>query len=293
MRKKFVTVLACIIPVPVLLLTALCIYHQIRLEKERSIINHTLGQFVEVDGHNMNIYTEGSGNKTLVFLSGFGTPSPVLDFKPLMWYHFGVHPGRLQERRASAVALNLEAQKQEFLTICRSSIQREGLEDLIDWLCKADFFTAPASTKYHGGYAGGLCQHSIDVYQYAKKISFLMPKEPSEESLAIATLFHDLCKVNLYKVDKRNQKINGEWQEVPYYIIDEKFHFGGHGSKSVFLIQQFMKLTTEEAAAINCHMGFSDGSATTVRDVSNAYQQFPLAWITHVADEAATYLLER
>ena len=83
MRKKFVTVLACIIPVPVLLLTALCIYHQIRLKKERSIINHTLGQFVEVDGHNMNIYTEGSGNKTLVFLSGFGTPSPILDFKPL------------------------------------------------------------------------------------------------------------------------------------------------------------------------------------------------------------------
>ena len=57
MRKKFVTVLACIILVPVLLLTALCIYHQIRLKKERSIINHTLGQFVEVDGHNMNIYT--------------------------------------------------------------------------------------------------------------------------------------------------------------------------------------------------------------------------------------------
>ena len=94
-------------------------------------------------------------------------------------------------------------------------------------------------------------------------------------------------------MDKRNQKINGEWQEVPYYIIDEKYHFGGHGSKSVFLVQQFMKLTTEEAAAINCHMGFSDGSATTVRDVSNAYQQFPLAWIVHVADEAATFLLDR
>ena len=120
-----------------------------------------------------------------------------------------------------------------------------------------------------------------------------MPTAPTEESLAVATLFHDLCKVNLYKVDKRNQKINGEWQEVPYYIIDEKYHFGGHGSKSVFLVQQFMKLTTEEAAAINCHMGFSDGSATTVRDVSNAYHQFPLAWIVHVADEAATFLLDR
>ena len=79
----------------------------------------------------------------------------------------------------------------------------------------------------------------------------------------------------------------------PYSVIDEKFHFDGHGSKSVFLIQQFMKLTTEEAAAINCHMGFSDGNPNAVRDVGNAYHQFPLAWIIHVADEAATFLLER
>lgn len=120
-----------------------------------------------------------------------------------------------------------------------------------------------------------------------------MPKAPTEESVAIATLFHDLCKVNLYKKDKKNQKIDGVWQEVPYYVVDEKFHFGGHGSKSVFLVQQFMKLTTEEAAAINCHMGFSDGSPSAVRDVGNAYNQFPLAWITHVADEAATFLLDR
>ena len=174
--------------------------------------------------------------------------------------------------------LNIESQKQEFLTICRSCIQREGIEDLLGWLEKADFFTAPASTHYHGAYAGGLCQHSIDVYQYAKRLLFLMDKAPSEESVAISCLFHDLCKVNLYRVDKRNQKINGEWKD---------------GGKSVFLIQQFMKLTTEEAAAINCHMGFSEGNPNAVRDVGNAYHQFPLAWIVHVADEVATFLLER
>ncbi len=189
--------------------------------------------------------------------------------------------------------LNIESQKQEFLTICRTSIHREGLEDLLEWLGKADFFTAPASAKYHGSYAGGLCQHAIDVYRYAKRLLFLTDPAASEESVAISALFHDLCKVNLYRVDKRNQKINGEWREVPCYTVDEKFHFGGHGSKSVFLVQQFMKLTTEEAAAINCHMGFSDGAANTVRDVSNAYHQFPLAWIIHVADEAAVYLENR
>ena len=107
--------------------------------------------------------------------------------------------------------LNIEAQKKEFLTVCRAEISREGLEDLLGWLEKADFYTAPASTKYHGGYAGGLCQHAIDVYRYAKRLTFLMPKAPSDESVAIAALFHDLCKVNLYKTEKRNQKINGEW----------------------------------------------------------------------------------
>lgn len=189
--------------------------------------------------------------------------------------------------------LNIDAQKQGFLEICRTAIKRDGIEDLLNWLSKADFFTAPASTKYHGAYRGGLCQHAIDVYQYAKKLAFLLPEPPSEESLAVTALFHDLCKVNFYKVEKRNQKINGEWQEVPVFVVEEKYHFGGHGSKSVFLVQQFMKLTAEEAAAINCHMGFSDGNPSAVRDVGNAYEQFKLAWLIHVADEAAAYLLER
>lgn len=171
--------------------------------------------------------------------------------------------------------LDLEKQKQQFLDICRNNIHREGLEDLLAWLSKADFFTAPASTKYHGAYAGGLCQHSLDVYEYAKKLAFLSPAPVSEESLCISALFHDVCKVNLYGTDYRNQKVDGEWVKVPYYTINERFHFGGHGSKSVYQVQWFMKLAQEEAVAINCHMGFSDGSPTTVRDVGNAYQSAP------------------
>ncbi len=189
--------------------------------------------------------------------------------------------------------LNLTEQKQRFLDLCHSSIQRDGFDALLDWLCKSDFFSAPASTKFHGAYAGGLCQHSLDVLEYAEKLVFLSPKEISKESLTIAALFHDVCKVNLYKQDYRNQKINGEWQQVPVYTIEERFHFGGHGSKLVYQVQWFMKLTQEEAVAINCHMGFSDGNPSVVRDVSNAFQQWPLAWIIHCADEAATYLLNR
>ncbi len=189
--------------------------------------------------------------------------------------------------------LNLEDQKQRFLEICRSSIHRDGLEALLDWLLKVDFFEAPASTRYHGAYSGGLCQHSLDVYEYAQKLTFLSPVSISDGSLAIASLFHDVCKCNLYKTEYRNQKINGEWQQVPVFVTDERFHFGGHGSKSVYLVQYFMRLEPSEASAINCHMGFADGSAVTIRDVGNAYQANPLAWIVHIADEAATFLLKR
>lgn len=112
------------------------------------------------------------------------------------------------------------------------------------------------------------------------------------ESLTIAAMFHDVCKVNFYKVDKRNQKIDGVWTEVPFYSIEERFAFGGHGSKSVYQVQFFMKLNPDEATAINCHMGFSSGG-DSVRDVGSAYESCPLAWVIHVADEAATYLLER
>ena len=94
--------------------------------------------------------------------------------------------------------MNIDEQKTRFLGICRETIHREGLEELLDWLLKADFFTAPASTRYHGAYAGGLCEHSLDVYDYAQKLAFLSPTTLSEESLAIAALFHDVCKVNFY-----------------------------------------------------------------------------------------------
>ena len=143
--------------------------------------------------------------------------------------------------------------------------------------------------------AGGaaLCYCLSDVLDYAQKLTFLSPAPISEESLAIAALFHDVCKVNFYTTEYRNKKIDGVWQEVPFYTVDERYHFGAHGGKSVYQVQYFLKLTPEEAAAINCHMGFSDGNAGTVRDVSDAYGQFPLAWIIHVADEAAAYLLER
>ena len=186
--------------------------------------------------------------------------------------------------------LNIEAQKQEFLTICRASIRREGLEDLLAWLEKADFFTAPASAHHHGDYAGGLCQHSIDVFQYAKRLTFLMDKAPPEESVAIASLFHDLCKVNFYATEKRNRKNeDGRWESYDAYTVQPRMNYGGHGAKSVFIVQQFMKLTVDEAVAIHNHMS---AFCEDWRDTANAFEQYPFAWLVSVADQSATYLKE-
>jgi HD superfamily phosphohydrolase YqeK len=177
--------------------------------------------------------------------------------------------------------------KERFLEIC-SSIQREGADDLMKWLERSDFYAAPASTRYHGNYQGGLLEHSLNVYDELKRLSKVYSIDISDETAAIISLFHDLCKVNYYTVEKRNRKNDaGEWEKYDAYTIKEKFCFGGHGSKSVFIVQNFIKLTPEEAVAINCHMGLNGDSS-----VSNAYERYPVAWLLHVADEAATFIVE-
>lgn len=180
--------------------------------------------------------------------------------------------------------------KERFLQLCKS-IHREGVKLLISYLDHSDFFVAPASTAYHGSYPGGLLEHSLNVYDEYKRLLTAYPEIcVPEESVVIMTLFHDLCKVNTYQPEKRNRKnaATGAWETYDAYSKKEKLHYGGHGSKSVFILQQYIKLTVEEAVAINCHMSCWDGNT----DVGSAFQQFPLAWLLHVADESATYIKE-
>ena len=184
----------------------------------------------------------------------------------------------------------IQANKKVFLELC-SKINRDGIDRLLAWLEKSDFFTCPASTRFHGAYAGGLLEHSLNVYSELCRLSKAYPEFSfSEESMIIVALFHDLCKVNFYGVEKRNRKndTTGQWEKYDAYTYDEQFCFGGHGSKSVYLTQYFIKLTPEEAVAINCHMGAYDGN----KDVGRAYEHFPLAWMLHVADESAAYIKE-
>ena len=184
----------------------------------------------------------------------------------------------------------IQANKKVFLELC-SKINRDGIDKLLAWLEKSDFFTCPASTRFHGAYAGGLLEHSLNVYSELCRLSKAYPEFSfSEESMIIVALFHDLCKVNFYGVEKRNRKndTTGQWEKHDAYTYDEQFCFGGHGSKSVYLTQYFIKLTPEEAVAINCHMGAYDGN----KDVGRAYEHFPLAWMLHVADESASFIKE-
>ena len=182
--------------------------------------------------------------------------------------------------------------KTTFYELYNSYIHREGSVELFDWLNSTDFFTAPASTRFHGDHAGGLVEHSIHVWQELVRLLKAYPEiKVSAETAAIVSLLHDLCKVGCYKTEWRNRKENGVWRSVPVYIFQEDFCYGGHGSKSVFLIQKFMPLTDEEAVAINCHMGFADRSPGDY-SLGNAYEQYPLAWLLHVADESATYVRE-
>lgn len=182
--------------------------------------------------------------------------------------------------------------KDRFLEIYSRFIKRPGAEDLLSWLKTTDFFTAPASTRFHGSYEGGLCEHSVHVWEELVRLLRAYPEiSASGETVAIITLLHDLCKIGCYKTELRNKKEDGVWRTVPCYTFSEDFCYGGHGSKSVFLVQSHMELTPEEAVAINCHMGFSDRGPGDF-SLGNAYEKYPLAWLLHVADESATYIRE-
>lgn len=207
--------------------------------------------------------------------------------------------------------------KDHFIDIYKARIQREGSDKLLAWLESSDFFAAPASTRYHLCREGGLCEHSIHVYERLQELYLtekvrggLLPEltDQEEETIAIVGLLHDICKVGVYRQEPKNVKTYepekvkaaqkwqikkdgmGEfiWETVMGYTFDDPVPFG-HGEKSVYIASGFMRLTREEAFAIRFHMGpDKDGW----KDVGNAFSLFPLAVLTYAADMMATYLDE-
>ena len=184
--------------------------------------------------------------------------------------------------------------REEFISIFNENVHRKGAKELLEWISKTDFFTAPASTKFHCACENGLVMHSVSVF------NTLMEKHFDEttdniESFAICALLHDLCKAQFYKVSTRNVKNEetGQWEKVPYYAVEDSFPYG-HGEKSVFLIERFMRLKIEEAMAIRWHMGgFDDSARAGNYSIGEAFKRYPLAVMAHLADLEATYLLEK
>lgn len=188
--------------------------------------------------------------------------------------------------------------KARFIEIYNENISRPGADKLLEYLLSSssDFFVAPASTRFHGSHEGGLLEHSLNVYDCLKsylerdRVKEEYNLDYSDETIAIVSLLHDLCKINIYKNSFRNVKgDDGVWRKVPNYTFEDSLPYG-HGEKSVYIISGFMRLSREEAFAIRYHMGFSgEENKNTVGD---ALEMFPLALAVNIADMEASFLLE-
>lgn len=182
--------------------------------------------------------------------------------------------------------------KEQFRALLQS-INREGMDSLINFIEKTDFYKAPASTRFHGDYEGGLMEHSMKVYEILKeKVKHSsLEMEVSEDTLKIIALLHDICKVNFYKVDYRNAKNElGVWEKVPYYTIEDTIPYG-HGEKSVMMLTEYIKLTSEEKYCIRWHMGFSEPKEL-YNTLGAAFKKYPLALLLYEADLEATYFFD-
>lgn len=169
--------------------------------------------------------------------------------------------------------------EERFKAIYQTQINRPGAAEFLEWLESTDFFSAPASTKYHGSYPGGLAAHSLNVYDEILRVP---PTIGDAESRAICALLHDVCKANYY------EPLDGGG-----YRVNNRFPFG-HGEKSAFLISRFMLLTDREALAIRWHMGaYDDAARGGSRELSAAMSAHPLVYELHAADMRATQREQR
>lgn len=184
-------------------------------------------------------------------------------------------------------------------------VQRPGVDKLLDYIRKSDFYTAPASTRFHLSCEGGLLQHSLNVLDALRGILAPIPDKAEygyytggkmvatipEESVIIIALLHDICKTYFYSTSTRNAKNEktGRWEKIPYYTIKDRMPLG-HGSKSAMIIKQYIELTNQEMYAIWWHMGFTDTSDTA--SLTAAIEQYPIILAMHTADMMASHFME-
>ena len=178
------------------------------------------------------------------------------------------------------------------------SVHRDGIDRLLDFIRKSDFYKAPASTRFHSSCEGGLLYHTLQVYdclQRKKSEAQVLwadtMQNTEDESLILVALLHDLCKTYYYSTEMRNKKDeNGKWIQVPFYTVNDKVPYG-HGEKSVMMIEEYIKLKPVERYAIRWHMGFSEPKEL-YGTLGEAIKKYPLCLAINEADLEATYLME-
>lgn len=201
--------------------------------------------------------------------------------------------------------MNIEKNRAYFEELM-AEVKRPGIENLMSYIRKSDFYTAPASTQFHLSCPGGLLQHSLNVYEALRAGLYQTTAQDGtqggmytccrqtvawipRESQIVMALLHDICKTNFYGTELRNKKIDGKWRQVPVYIVDDRVPYG-HGEKSVMMIEQFMRLKPGERYAIRWHMGFTEGA--DARTVGQAVERYPEVWALHDADMKASKFME-
>ena len=195
--------------------------------------------------------------------------------------------------------LERQAMITKFETLLQETC-RDGIDRLLEFIRKSDFYTAPASTKFHGSYEGGLLEHSLNVYNRLHEkmttdpiwIQVAEKKGYTEENYIISALLHDLCKTYYYTTEMRNKKDeNGKWIQVPFYTVEDKIPLG-HGVKSVFMIEEYIKLKPCERYSVRWHMAAYDITHTEAYTLGNAMELHPLVLALHEADMEATHIME-
>ena len=189
----------------------------------------------------------------------------------------------------------LEEQKEMILALLRST-ERDGIDKLADYLSDStDFFTAPASTRFHNNFSGGLAQHCLNVYENFKSLLEIKGIEMSEDSIIICALLHDLCKCNTYVVETRNRKNEqGQWEKYNIWATNKDVDIPlPHSSRSIAIIRKFIKLSIKEELTIFYHMGPYGGEDYEYRNMLKAAnEKYPQTVLFYVADTIASYLDE-
>lgn len=187
------------------------------------------------------------------------------------------------------------------------STGRDNIESLLEFIRKSDFYSAPASTRYHSCHEGGLLEHSMNVFKALDSKSknpvwHEIIEDVGRDSIIISALLHDICKSYFYGTELKNKKVYSEygkkiddngrydWQSVPCYTVNDRIPYG-HGEKSVMMIEEYIKLKPVERYAIRWHMGFTEPKEN-YNTLSAAIRKYPFILALHEADLEATYTME-